>query len=96
VQALLGLPWACLQWLEKMREEGVILPNYWRLFLSVFWPKMGSTSPCTGENLQKPASKSLLEMLQNDNKVKKIYVFTHKFCVKFQQYISVCMTYSKC
>ena len=36
--------------------------------------------PLTGKNLQKTASKSLLEMLQNTPKLsKKISVFTHNF-----------------
>jgi hypothetical protein len=52
-----------------------MLPNYWRLFLSVLWPKIDSISPCTSENLQKPTSKTLLEMLQNDNKVKENFCF---------------------
>jgi hypothetical protein len=83
VQALLGLPWACLQLLEKMRKNGVMLPNNRRLFLSVLWLEMGSNSPCTGENLQKPASKSLLEMLQKTTKVKENFCFyTEIFCIK--------------
>jgi hypothetical protein len=83
MQAPLGLPWACLQMLEKMRKKRVLLPNNRRLFLSVLWPKMGSTSPCTGENLQKPASKSLLEMLQKTTKVKENFCFyTEIFCIK--------------
>jgi hypothetical protein len=44
---------------------------------------MGSTSPCTGENLQKPASKSLLQMLQKTTKVKEnLCLYTEIFCIK--------------
>jgi hypothetical protein len=65
------------------RRKRVLLPNNRRLLLSILWPKLGSTSPCTGENLQKPASKSLLEMLQNTNKVKeKKKIYTEIFCIK--------------
>jgi hypothetical protein len=83
VQALLGLPWAYLQLLEKMRKKGFMLPNNRRLYLSVLWPKMGSTSPCTSENLQKPTTKSLLEMLQKTTKVKEnLSFYIEIFCIK--------------
>jgi hypothetical protein len=39
-----------------------------------------------GKNLQKPASKSLLEMLQNTHKVKKIFCFyTENFHMKISK-----------
>jgi hypothetical protein len=41
---------------EIDEEEGVLLPQVGRLFLSVLRPQTGNTSPCFGENLQKSAS----------------------------------------
>jgi len=69
-----------------------MLPNNRRVFLSVLWPKMGNTSPCIGENLQKPASKNLLEMLQKTTKVKEnLCFYTEIFCIKISaRYIYLC------
>jgi hypothetical protein len=65
---------------EEVRDS---LPNQWRP-LGMFWEWISAAFPLVpGKNLQKPASKSLLEMLQNTQKVKKIFCFyTENFHMK--------------
>jgi len=47
----------------EIREEEGFETQLGRLFWSVLRPKMGITSPCSSENLQKTTSLYLLEML---------------------------------
>jgi hypothetical protein len=39
--------------LKEIEKKRVLKPQLGMLFWSVLRPKMGSTSPCSGENLQK-------------------------------------------
>jgi hypothetical protein len=83
--------------LENERKRWVLLPNKVRPSLSVLWPNLGSTSPCTGENLQKTTSYCLLEMLQNTQKVKEnLCFYTEIFCIQISANKIVEVTYSKC
>jgi hypothetical protein len=63
-----------------MREGLGVVTQPRRGFLVCLRPNFGSTSSCTGENLQKNRKLLLAEnAAKHTQMLKKIYVFTQKF-----------------
>jgi hypothetical protein len=91
-----GTPLGLLTIARKDERRGYYVTQLLEALLECFVAQNGQHLPLYWRESAK-TSKQNLEMLQKDNKVKENFCFyTEIFCRKFQQYISVCMTYSNC